>query len=203
MLESACASNQLACRAAWVSGVDGLSGPSCQRAKGHVCEGSEGDSMETAGLLPSTDNLPFSVFTALVKTWSAVCFWVVVLSLSLSELLKNKMLISQVILSSEYSTMLKHVSFLFLKWSRWHFMIFINTTEVIIKWICLCMFENRRLYCAVYVLFFGLQLIGCRVERIPEGSTERYTRWINTLTQEQLITQVHVCVNDKRSCARH
>lgn len=33
-------------------------------------------------------------------------------------------------------------------------------------------------------------LIGCRVERIPEGSTERYTRWINTLTQEQLITQV-------------
>lgn len=33
-------------------------------------------------------------------------------------------------------------------------------------------------------------LIGCRVERIPEGSTERYTRWINTLTQEQLSTQV-------------
>ncbi|XP_055013903.1 UDP-GlcNAc:betaGal beta-1,3-N-acetylglucosaminyltransferase-like protein 1 isoform X1 [Boleophthalmus pectinirostris] len=33
-------------------------------------------------------------------------------------------------------------------------------------------------------------LIGCSVERIPEGSTERYTRWINTLTQEQLSTQV-------------
>ncbi|XP_029950777.1 UDP-GlcNAc:betaGal beta-1,3-N-acetylglucosaminyltransferase-like protein 1 isoform X2 [Salarias fasciatus] len=33
-------------------------------------------------------------------------------------------------------------------------------------------------------------LIGCRVRRLPEGSTERYTRWINTLTQEQLITQV-------------
>ncbi|XP_033827090.1 UDP-GlcNAc:betaGal beta-1,3-N-acetylglucosaminyltransferase-like protein 1 [Periophthalmus magnuspinnatus] len=33
-------------------------------------------------------------------------------------------------------------------------------------------------------------LIGCRVERIPEGSTERYTRWINKLTQEQLSTQV-------------
>uniref|UniRef100_A0A667Z7G5 UDP-GlcNAc:betaGal beta-1,3-N-acetylglucosaminyltransferase-like 1 n=2 Tax=Myripristis murdjan TaxID=586833 RepID=A0A667Z7G5_9TELE len=34
-------------------------------------------------------------------------------------------------------------------------------------------------------------LIGCRVRRIPEGSTERYTRWINTTTQDQLITQVY------------
>ncbi|XP_071360768.1 queuosine-tRNA galactosyltransferase isoform X2 [Trachinotus anak] len=33
-------------------------------------------------------------------------------------------------------------------------------------------------------------LIGCRVQRLPEGSTERYTRWINTITQDQLITQV-------------
>ncbi|XP_071360771.1 queuosine-tRNA galactosyltransferase isoform X5 [Trachinotus anak] len=32
-------------------------------------------------------------------------------------------------------------------------------------------------------------LIGCRVQRLPEGSTERYTRWINTITQDQLITQ--------------
>ncbi|XP_068995803.1 queuosine-tRNA galactosyltransferase isoform X1 [Embiotoca jacksoni] len=34
-------------------------------------------------------------------------------------------------------------------------------------------------------------LVGCRVQRVPEGSTERYTRWINTLSQEQLITQVY------------
>ncbi|XP_051801830.1 UDP-GlcNAc:betaGal beta-1,3-N-acetylglucosaminyltransferase-like protein 1 isoform X2 [Acanthochromis polyacanthus] len=34
-------------------------------------------------------------------------------------------------------------------------------------------------------------LIGCRVQRVPEGSTERYTRWINTLSQHQLITQVY------------
>ncbi|XP_053192169.1 UDP-GlcNAc:betaGal beta-1,3-N-acetylglucosaminyltransferase-like protein 1 [Scomber japonicus] len=34
-------------------------------------------------------------------------------------------------------------------------------------------------------------LIGCRVQRVPEGSTERYTRWINTITQDQLITQVY------------
>uniref|UniRef100_A0A4W6E153 Glycosyltransferase 2-like domain-containing protein n=1 Tax=Lates calcarifer TaxID=8187 RepID=A0A4W6E153_LATCA len=34
-------------------------------------------------------------------------------------------------------------------------------------------------------------LIGCRVQRLPEGSTERYTRWINTTTQDQLITQVY------------
>ncbi|XP_026216364.1 UDP-GlcNAc:betaGal beta-1,3-N-acetylglucosaminyltransferase-like protein 1 isoform X1 [Anabas testudineus] len=33
-------------------------------------------------------------------------------------------------------------------------------------------------------------LIGCRVQRLPEGSTERYTRWINTINQDQLITQV-------------
>uniref|UniRef100_A0A1A7XLL7 UDP-GlcNAc:betaGal beta-1,3-N-acetylglucosaminyltransferase-like 1 n=1 Tax=Iconisemion striatum TaxID=60296 RepID=A0A1A7XLL7_9TELE len=34
-------------------------------------------------------------------------------------------------------------------------------------------------------------LIGCRVQRQPEGSTERYTRWINSLTQDQLTTQVY------------
>ncbi|KAF7199371.1 queuosine-tRNA galactosyltransferase isoform X2 [Nothobranchius furzeri] len=34
-------------------------------------------------------------------------------------------------------------------------------------------------------------LIGCRVQRQPEGSTERYTRWINSLTQDQLFTQVY------------
>ncbi|XP_067914094.1 queuosine-tRNA galactosyltransferase isoform X1 [Heterodontus francisci] len=33
-------------------------------------------------------------------------------------------------------------------------------------------------------------IIGCQVKREPEGSTERYTRWINSLTQEQLLTQV-------------
>uniref|UniRef100_UPI00398F07D8 queuosine-tRNA galactosyltransferase isoform X2 n=1 Tax=Pristiophorus japonicus TaxID=55135 RepID=UPI00398F07D8 len=33
-------------------------------------------------------------------------------------------------------------------------------------------------------------IIGCQVRREPEGSTERYTRWINSLTQEQLLTQV-------------
>ncbi|XP_075896097.1 queuosine-tRNA galactosyltransferase [Nelusetta ayraudi] len=34
-------------------------------------------------------------------------------------------------------------------------------------------------------------LIGCKVRRLPEGSTERYTRWINTISQEQLVTQVY------------
>ncbi|XP_067354423.1 queuosine-tRNA galactosyltransferase isoform X1 [Channa argus] len=34
-------------------------------------------------------------------------------------------------------------------------------------------------------------LIGCRIQRLPEGSTERYTRWINTISQDQLITQVY------------
>ncbi|KAM8878359.1 queuosine-tRNA galactosyltransferase isoform 2-T2 [Spinachia spinachia] len=34
-------------------------------------------------------------------------------------------------------------------------------------------------------------LIGCKVQRTPEGSTERYTRWINTITQNQLLTQAY------------
>ncbi|XP_018603489.1 queuosine-tRNA galactosyltransferase isoform X2 [Scleropages formosus] len=34
-------------------------------------------------------------------------------------------------------------------------------------------------------------IIGCRVRREPEGSTERYTRWINSLSPEQLLTQVY------------
>uniref|UniRef100_A0A2R9B841 UDP-GlcNAc:betaGal beta-1,3-N-acetylglucosaminyltransferase like 1 n=1 Tax=Pan paniscus TaxID=9597 RepID=A0A2R9B841_PANPA len=34
------------------------------------------------------------------------------------------------------------------------------------------------------------EIIGCRVRRDPPNSTERYTRWINQLTPEQLLTQV-------------
>ncbi|TRY92139.1 hypothetical protein DNTS_031453 [Danionella cerebrum] len=33
-------------------------------------------------------------------------------------------------------------------------------------------------------------IVGCRVCRVPDGSTERYTRWINSLSPEQLLTQV-------------
>ncbi|CAM4446138.1 unnamed protein product [Leuciscus chuanchicus] len=33
-------------------------------------------------------------------------------------------------------------------------------------------------------------IVGCKVCRVPEGSTERYTRWINSLSPEQLLTQV-------------
>ncbi|XP_050175029.1 UDP-GlcNAc:betaGal beta-1,3-N-acetylglucosaminyltransferase-like protein 1 isoform X1 [Myiozetetes cayanensis] len=32
-------------------------------------------------------------------------------------------------------------------------------------------------------------IVGCQVRREPLDSTERYTRWINNLTQEQLLTQ--------------
>uniref|UniRef100_W5N9B8 UDP-GlcNAc:betaGal beta-1,3-N-acetylglucosaminyltransferase-like 1 n=1 Tax=Lepisosteus oculatus TaxID=7918 RepID=W5N9B8_LEPOC len=34
-------------------------------------------------------------------------------------------------------------------------------------------------------------IVGCRVKRQPDGSTERYTRWINSLTPEQLLTQAY------------
>ncbi|XP_039332589.1 queuosine-tRNA galactosyltransferase isoform X5 [Saimiri boliviensis] len=33
-------------------------------------------------------------------------------------------------------------------------------------------------------------IVGCQVRRDPPDSTERYTRWINQLTAEQLLTQV-------------
>ena len=35
------------------------------------------------------------------------------------------------------------------------------------------------------------QIVGCQFSRIPAGSTERYTRWCNTLTESQLYTQVY------------
>ncbi|XP_016367298.1 queuosine-tRNA galactosyltransferase [Sinocyclocheilus rhinocerous] len=34
-------------------------------------------------------------------------------------------------------------------------------------------------------------IVGCKVCRVPEGSTERYSRWINSLSPEQLLTQVY------------
>ncbi|XP_026108197.1 UDP-GlcNAc:betaGal beta-1,3-N-acetylglucosaminyltransferase-like protein 1 isoform X1 [Carassius auratus] len=34
-------------------------------------------------------------------------------------------------------------------------------------------------------------IVGCKVCRVPEGSTERHTRWINSLSPEQLLTQVY------------
>ncbi|XP_028978147.2 UDP-GlcNAc:betaGal beta-1,3-N-acetylglucosaminyltransferase-like protein 1 isoform X1 [Esox lucius] len=40
-------------------------------------------------------------------------------------------------------------------------------------------------------LLHKTSLIGCQVRRDPEGSTERYTRWINNVSQEQLATQVY------------
>ncbi|XP_053333300.1 UDP-GlcNAc:betaGal beta-1,3-N-acetylglucosaminyltransferase-like protein 1 isoform X3 [Clarias gariepinus] len=51
-------------------------------------------------------------------------------------------------------------------------------------------------------------IVGCRVRRIPEGSTERYTRWINTLSPEQLLTQVYTShgptvVMPTWFCSRH
>ncbi|XP_077183700.1 queuosine-tRNA galactosyltransferase isoform X4 [Paroedura picta] len=33
-------------------------------------------------------------------------------------------------------------------------------------------------------------IVGCQVKREPAEATERYTRWINSLTNEQLVTQV-------------
>ena len=32
-------------------------------------------------------------------------------------------------------------------------------------------------------------IVGCQFHRLPEGSTERYTKWANTLTESQLKTQ--------------
>uniref|UniRef100_A0A8C6TVM1 UDP-GlcNAc:betaGal beta-1,3-N-acetylglucosaminyltransferase-like 1 n=2 Tax=Neogobius melanostomus TaxID=47308 RepID=A0A8C6TVM1_9GOBI len=54
------------------------------------------------------------------------------------------------------------------------------------QYLCFQDAVSTRVYASVHCP----DLIGCRVERFPEGSTERYTRWINTLSQEQLSTQV-------------
>ncbi|XP_033037622.1 UDP-GlcNAc:betaGal beta-1,3-N-acetylglucosaminyltransferase-like protein 1 isoform X4 [Trachypithecus francoisi] len=40
-----------------------------------------------------------------------------------------------------------------------------------------------------YLCFLD-SIVGCQVRRDPPNSTERYTRWINQLTPEQLLTQV-------------
>ncbi|XP_060076510.1 UDP-GlcNAc:betaGal beta-1,3-N-acetylglucosaminyltransferase-like protein 1 [Ylistrum balloti] len=34
-------------------------------------------------------------------------------------------------------------------------------------------------------------IVGSKFHRLPEGSTERYTRWANTISQEQLYTQIY------------
>ncbi|XP_060755218.1 UDP-GlcNAc:betaGal beta-1,3-N-acetylglucosaminyltransferase-like protein 1 isoform X2 [Neoarius graeffei] len=57
-------------------------------------------------------------------------------------------------------------------------------------------------------LCFQDAIVGCQVRRIPEGSTERYTRWINTLSPEQLLTQVYTShgptvVMPTWFCSRH
>ncbi|XP_077183698.1 queuosine-tRNA galactosyltransferase isoform X2 [Paroedura picta] len=40
-----------------------------------------------------------------------------------------------------------------------------------------------------YLCFLD-SIVGCQVKREPAEATERYTRWINSLTNEQLVTQV-------------
>uniref|UniRef100_A0A3B3RS21 UDP-GlcNAc:betaGal beta-1,3-N-acetylglucosaminyltransferase-like 1 n=1 Tax=Paramormyrops kingsleyae TaxID=1676925 RepID=A0A3B3RS21_9TELE len=49
--------------------------------------------------------------------------------------------------------------------------------------------ERVRLQCEAAVRNPS-SIIGCQIRREPEGSTERYTRWINSLSPEQLLTQV-------------
>jgi predicted RNA-binding Zn-ribbon protein involved in translation (DUF1610 family) len=46
-----------------------------------------------------------------------------------------------------------------------------------------------RLYVSSVCCCFS-QIIGCQVRRDPPNSTERYTRWINQLASNQLLTQV-------------
>lgn len=49
-----------------------------------------------------------------------------------------------------------------------------------------------RMGITVTVFLISLQLIGACFTRHPPGSTERYTRWCNTLTPLQLYTQVRL-----------
>ena len=47
-------------------------------------------------------------------------------------------------------------------------------------------------YSNFLIFFLLLKLIGSCFVRDPPGSTERYTRWCNTLSQSQLYTQVSI-----------
>lgn len=51
---------------------------------------------------------------------------------------------------------------------------------------------QMRMEITVTVFLISFQLIGACFTRHPPGSTERYTRWCNTLTPSQLYTQVHL-----------
>jgi len=48
---------------------------------------------------------------------------------------------------------------------------------------------QMRMEITVTVFLISFQLIGACFTRHPPGSTERYTRWCNTLTPSQLYTQ--------------
>ncbi|XP_051774909.1 UDP-GlcNAc:betaGal beta-1,3-N-acetylglucosaminyltransferase-like protein 1 isoform X3 [Erpetoichthys calabaricus] len=67
--------------------------------------------------------------------------------------------------------------------SRGKFLCFMDADDVMMPQ------RVRRQYQAA--LKFPASIIGCLVKREPEGSTERYTRWINQMTQEQLLTQIY------------
>ena len=49
----------------------------------------------------------------------------------------------------------------------------------------------------VHIIF--LKIVGCQVCRQPEGSTERYTKWANSLSPEQLYTQVIILQSNSNS----
>lgn len=53
---------------------------------------------------------------------------------------------------------------------------------------CLCVWRCDTPGSTIFVC--SSQIIGCQVRRDPPNSTERYTRWVNQLTPDQLLTQV-------------
>uniref|UniRef100_A0A6J0SYW0 Queuosine-tRNA galactosyltransferase isoform X2 n=1 Tax=Pogona vitticeps TaxID=103695 RepID=A0A6J0SYW0_9SAUR len=46
-------------------------------------------------------------------------------------------------------------------------------------------------------------IIGCQIRREPVEATERYTRWINSLTEEQLLTQENTRYEEKSKSLHH
>ncbi len=56
--------------------------------------------------------------------------------------------------------------------------------------VCLCVYACVCVRVCVCVCV-RVQLVASRFSRLPDGSTERHTRWDNSLSQSQLYTQVH------------
>ncbi|XP_055877868.1 UDP-GlcNAc:betaGal beta-1,3-N-acetylglucosaminyltransferase-like protein 1 isoform X1 [Biomphalaria glabrata] len=68
--------------------------------------------------------------------------------------------------------------------SSGEFLCFLDSDDV--------MHEDRIVRQLEVAVVFHRAIVGCKFHREPQGSTARFTQWANTLTQDQLYTQVYL-----------